>query len=298
MSERWELYTGEALAVLSCLGEGRVQCCITSPPYFRLRDYGDPRQLGQEDSPEEYVERLVEILEQVRLLLRDDGVLWLNLGDGYANDSADGAWVRRHPVIKPKDLIGIPWRVALALQEAGWWLRSEVIWSKTNPLPSSSRDRPNRNHEHLFLLSKSRRYHFDLDAIRVPALTQGDIDWGRLRRRQDGVGQTTGGVSSERSCVTGGMRSPWSVWPAAVSRDPSAHSATMPREIVHRCVLSSSRPGDMVLDPFCGSGTTGLVALEEARRFLGVELVEEYAQIARKRLEVAGAQTTIWEAGA
>lgn len=270
-----EIRQGDALTLLEEIREGSAQCCVTSPPYWGLRDYGNAKQIGLEATPEGYVARMVEVFREVRRVLRDDGTLWLNLGDSYAaggnnsgsrpEDLADkqrsnaGCRYKRRtapPGLKPKDLVGIPWRVAFALQADGWWLRSDIIWAKTNPMPESITDRPTKSHEYLFLLAKSERYRYDAEAIAEPA-----------------VGGTYKATRNRRT-----------VWSIASEPFLGAHFAVMPQALVEPCILAGSKPGDLVLDPFAGSGTVGVVALRHGRRFLGLELNPEYCEMARNRI--------------
>jgi site-specific DNA-methyltransferase (cytosine-N4-specific) len=253
---------GDALELLESIPDGTFQTTITSPPYWSLRDYGIQGQIGAESSVEEYVENLVALFEQVRRATRDDGTLWLNLGDSYT--SGGRTWRapdKKNPIramdmrpptpdgLKPKDLIGVPWRLAFALQEAGWYLRADVIWHKPNCQPESVKDRPTRAHEYLFLFSKSERYKYDADAVRGP---------------------------NNRNLRT--------VWDVKTKPYRGAHFATFPVDLIEPSLLLTTSPDDLVLDPFLGSGTTGLVALEEQRRFLGIELNPEYIAIAENRI--------------
>lgn len=253
---------GDALTVLRRLLTGSVQCVVTSPPYWGLRDYNDPHQIGLEDTLVQYINRLVEIFAEARRVLRDDGVFWLNVGDAFT--SGNRGWrapdkknraramsVRPNTPagLKAKDLIGIPWRLALALQDDGWYLRTDIIWNKPNAMPESVKDRPNRSHEYLFMLTKSERYFYDREAVAAPN--------GRNLR---------------------------SVWDINTRPYPEAHFATFPPALVEPCILSSTRAGDVVLDPFFGSGTVGLVAAPLQRRYLGIELNPEYVEIAARRL--------------
>lgn len=257
------IVVGDAHEVLARLPEGMFQTCVTSPPYWSLRDYGIPGQIGLELSLDDYVESLVKVFGGVHRVLRDEGTLWLNIGDSYT--SGGRTWRapdKKNPVramdvrpptpdgLKPKDLIGVPWRLALALQEAGWYLRSDVVWYKPNCQPESVKDRPTRSHEYLFLFSKSERYVYDASAVRGPN--------GR------------------------NLRTVWSINTRAY---PEAHFATFPPELVEPCVSLCTSPGDWVLDPFLGSGTSGVVALESGRRFVGIELNPEYVGIAQRRLD-------------
>ncbi len=279
------------------LRDQTVQCIVTSPPYFQLRDYQcGPRQLGLEATPEQYVANLVEVFREVRRVLRDDGVLWLVIGDSYrgakwrgsrglgakqarnrgrapAQRSLD-AGGHCHQVLKQKDLIGIPWRVALALQADGWHLRADVIWAKPNPMPEPVLDRPTRSHEYVFLLSKRRRYFYD------------DPSANRFNRPH-GLAWGNRGNSTFWNDV-GGKRNRRDVWQLPSEPTSDAHYATFPAELAKLCILAGSRLGDLVLDPFLGSGTTGEMAERLGRRWIGIELSAEYAALARRRTAQAG----------
>lgn len=259
---------GDAAQVLESFPDGSVQTVVTSPPYWSLRDYGIPGQIGLETSVEEFIKSLTRTFDQVRRVLRDDGTLWLNIGDSYtsggrtwrAPDKKNRARAMdsRPPTpdgLKPKDLIGVPWRLAFALQAAGWYLRADIVWNKPNCQPESVTDRPTRSHEYVFLFSKSERYYYDVKAVPGP---------------------------NDRR-----LRTVWDVKTRAVP-EASGHFATFPPELVEPCIRSSSRPGDLVLDPFLGSGTAALVALRERRRFIGIELHPEYLAMARDRVYASG----------
>jgi DNA modification methylase len=279
-----KIICGDSIDGLGSIESESVQCCVTSPPYFGLRDYGVAGQLGMESTPAEYIEKLVDVFDQVRRVLKPDGVLWLNMGDSYAGSwgaqsrQGEGAMKGRSIVaarqiaaaqkkthtgtipkndwgLKTKDLMGMPWRVAFALQGAGWWLRSDIIWHKPSCMPESIRDRPTRSHEYLFLLTKSRHYYYDADAIRETA------------------------VSDEYM-----VRNARTVWSIASQPFKGAHFACFPPKLVEPCVLAGSRLGDLVLDPFCGAGTTGLVAHRLGRRFVGIEINPDYVAMARQRI--------------
>ncbi|HEY1188793.1 MAG TPA: site-specific DNA-methyltransferase, partial [Gemmata sp.] len=300
------ILTGDCRDVLPTLPERSVQCCVTSPPYFGLRDYNVDGQIGLERTVEEYVAQMVAVFRAVRRVLADDGVLWLNLGDSYAaqrggthqpaetlaggrggkTESGDrvnrGRFDGYNPTrnasaigFKHKDLIGIPWRVAFALQADGWWLRSDCIWSKPNPMPESVTDRPTRSHEYVFLLTKSARYFYDADAVREAAIGADRVRADRVggNKYVEGVKHSDGAVfvsATERR-----LRSVWTITPRPFR---GAHFATFPPELAERCVKAGSRPGDAVLDPFGGSGTTGMVADRLGRDAVLVELNPEYAE--------------------
>lgn len=328
------LLTGDCLTVLRGLPDGIVRCCVTSPPYWGLRDYGHAGQLGLEATPDAYVASMVAVFREVRRVLADDGTLWLNLGDSYA-----GSWgnqgrkdergsqrpingpmiqslVGQYPQkesntgavpdgFKPKDLIGIPWRVAFALQADGWYLRSDIIWAKPNPMPESVTDRPTKAHEYVFLLSKSARYFYDAQAIAEP-MAEATLE----RISQSSFDEQSGGAkdygddsnrSMRRALVNlkrramcpqledGGhngtaSRNARTVWPIATQPYSGAHFATFPEELARRCILAGSAAGDTVLDPFSGSGTTAAVAVGNGRRAIGIELNPAYQDLARQRI--------------
>jgi len=294
----WTIREGCALDVLPTLDAGSVQTCVTSPPYWGLRDYGRPGQIGLEATPEAYVERLVAVFREVRRVLADDGVLWLNLGDSYNGSGGSGGQVRpggkvagQPPVsgvnvsgLKPKDLVGIPWRVAFALQADGWYLRSDIIWSKPNPMPESVRDRCTKAHEYLFMLTKRARYYYDADAMQEPASQR--ASGNHARRCADGaVGDRPGDHLGRSVPWKGTTRNRRSVWTISTRPYPGAHFAVMPPALVEPCIKAGSRIGDTVLDPFSGAGTVGLVARRLQRRYIGVELNTDYAELSRGRIE-------------
>jgi DNA modification methylase len=256
------ILVGDVRERLSHIANSSVQCCVTSPPYWGLRDYGHESQLGLEASPEAYVENIVQVFREVRRILKDDGVLWLNLGDSYG---------------KNKQLVGIPWKVAFALQADGWWLRQDIIWSKPNPMPESVTDRCTKAHEYLFLLTKSPRYYFDNTAIKEPAIYAGD-DRGTRKDSRRGTDMNS------MSGVTGDHKNRRSVWSICPKPFKGAHFAVMPEALCEPPILATSKPDDLVLDPFTGSGTVAVVALRHNRNFIGVELNPQYAQIAENRI--------------
>jgi DNA modification methylase len=334
---------GDCRSALRALPEESVNCCVTSPPYWGLRDYGNPDQIGREETPEAYVENMRQVFAEVWRVLRNDGTLWLNLGDTYnAYNGNRGCetgpsknvhyQLQKLPAgygltaknLKPKDLVGIPWRVAFALQSAGWYLRSDIIWAKANCMPESVTDRPTRSHEFLFLLSKSPKYYYNHEAIREPCLYDVDGTGTAARkaraegnklmptgerngirpagyknsvnfegknkgkekqrghsRRHDGFNDRWDKMEKEEQCT--GMRNKRDVWTVAPANYPEAHFATYPPELIKPCILAGCPAGGVVLDPFAGSGTTGMVALELGRRAVLVELNPEYVNFIHER---------------
>jgi DNA modification methylase len=320
-------HVGDCRRLLKQLPTGCVQTCITSPPYWGLRDYGHEGQIGLEATPELFVAELVAVFREVRRVLADDGTLWVNLGDSYitkprgpggaASSTLTGTsnserrqrrWEQTDPkksprearamrasahgALKNKDLVGIPWMTAFALRADGWYLRSEIIWSKPSPMPESVIDRPTKAHEHIFLLSKQERYLYEVDAIREPLSPHTHSTYGTTRKRVevDGVGRVASHGPSrdvpERKPkldgngeILGGNKR--SVWTVATQPYDGAHFATFPPKLIEPCVLAGSRVGDLVLDPFFGSGTTGQVAEKHGRRWVGFDL--GYAELAAAR---------------
>jgi len=353
------LYLGDCLVALKTLPDQCINTCVTSPPYWGLRDYGVKGQLGLEKSMHDYINKVVEIFREVKRVLRNDGTLWLNLGDSYASGGrksrdpgqskihpsfegenyADGLRPDDPPGIKAKDLIGIPWRVAFALQADGWYLRQDIIWAKPNPMPESVRDRCTKAHEYIFLLAKSERYYWDFDAMQEP--TNGMVHrrgskmpdgWdsstgegghgsfhknGREKGKRDSwngsefhtgkTGEHQLGRSSKKRGVTPKSAEPGSgikanasfhaatvdlvetrnrrsVWTVATQPYKEAHFATFPQKLIEPCIKAGCPIDGVVLDPFAGSGTTGLVALQQACRFIGIELNPDYLALIQKRL--------------
>ena len=315
--------------------DASVDCCVTSPPYWGLRDYGVAGQIGLESTPAEYVSRMVEVFREVRRVLKDDGTLWLNLGDSYAGSYGNqgrkesrgeqrrinGPMIQdfgrvvthaidcdmdedcscspagkypsmmsktgsldRTPGLKQKDLVGIPWRVAFALQADGWYLRSDIIWSKPNPMPESVTDRPTKAHEYLFLLSKSERYHYAAELIAEESLNAGKMV---KTNGADGYDSETMNLRTregfKRGVLVKDTRNRRSVWTIPSEPFPGAHFAVMPTALVKPCVLAGCRPGGPVLDPFAGSGSTLLAAKDLGRRAIGIEIEERYCEIAATR---------------
>lgn len=298
------LYCGDALDVLRTMPDQDVDCIVTSPPYFGLRDYGSEGQYGLEASPAEYVETMRAVLSEARRVLADDGTLWLNIGDSYYSGRGASTGVdeknpaRRFGVrsldkggaswASPKNLLGIPWRVALALQDDGWILRNDIIWNKPNGMPESVNDRLATKHEHLFMFSKSPRYWFDLDPIREVHAETSLARAGRNRftadRSQEGVG--TPHTAAPQQAIHEGGKNPGDVWTIASQPFAEAHFAVMPPELARRAVLAGCKTGGTVLDPFSGSGTTGLVAQRNGRKYIGIDLSADYLDMSlRTRLQ-------------
>lgn len=303
------IHCGDSREILSTLPSGSIHCCVTSPPYFGLRDYGVHGQIGLEPTPDEFVASLVSVFREVRRVLRDDGTLWLNLGDSYAanrtyqvpstkggvkhgpGQSAGGRGSEVPDGLKPKDLIGIPWRVAFALQADGWYLRQDIIWHKPNPMPESVKDRCTKAHEYIFLLSKGPKYYFDAEAMREPCSE------GMQRRATKGHTRGAGGkidASRQDSDTLRGEhakvidvsngRNRRSVWTVTTKPYKGAHFATFPPDLIRPCILAGSPEGGTVLDPFTGSGTTGMVSVSEGRSFVGIELNPDYIKLAEERI--------------
>ncbi len=289
----------------------KTQMCVTSPPYFGLRDYGHDGQIGLEQTPEEYIAAIIEVFRCVRDVLADDGTLWLNLGDSYGAaggntyagfnkrwNGTGGAGSKQDATLagvtdrkistslKPKNLLGIPWRVALALQADGWILRQDIIWHKPNPMPESVRDRCTKAHEYIFLLSKSEQYYFDSEAFAEPvaASTVERLSQATLAQ-QIGSSRVPGKTNGNMKAVGDTeKRNRRSVWTIATRPYKGAHFATFPPALIEPCILAGSRPGDVVLDPFMGSGTTAQVALQHDRKYLGCELNPEYGPLQQERI--------------
>ncbi len=300
----YTLLQGHCLEVLRTLPAESVQTCVTSPPYFGLRDYGCNGQIGLESTPDAFVTSLVEVFAEVHRVLKSDGTLWLNLGDSYAGKSqslpGDGrsgfsnnrkALVQRMSEgLKHKDLIGIPWRVAFALQQYGWYLRQDIIWHKPNPMPESVTDRCTKAHEYIFLLSKSDRYYYDYEAIKEDATTPPTIRDKHAEGYQADYVKGDRFSSGARVYGADGRRNKRSVWTVPVKGFPGAHFATYPTELIRPCILAGSQRGDTVLDPFNGSGTTGFVSMEERRKYIGIDINDEYLAIAEARIKSAQVQ--------
>jgi len=297
-----KIYKGDCRTVMANLPEQSVNCCVTSPPYFGLRDYGNDAQIGLEQTPEDYVAALVDVFRGVRRVLRDDGTVWLNLGDSYVGTGHKGDYTdpmykgrngqkiavnNKVKGLKSKDLIGIPWRVAFALQEDGWYLRQDIIWSKPNPMPESVKDRCTKAHEYIFLLSKSPRYYFDNEAIKEQSKTE------PVLRDKMGEGYQANYPNGDRFSmgerVWGSeLKNKRSVWTVSPKPFSEAHFAVYPPELIEPCILAGCPEGGTILDPFGGSGTTAVVADRLGRNSILAELNEDYIEIARNRIETDG----------
>lgn len=299
---------GDCLDHLRAMLPGAFQCCVTSPPYYGLRDYGNADQIGLEETPELYVAKLVEVFREVRRVMREDGTLWLNLGDSYAG-SGKGAWdrtdVQKEVYVpkpngreasmnkvpngcKPKDLIGIPWMVAFALRADGWWLRQDIIWHKPNPMPESVTDRCTKAHEYIFLLSKSARYYYDAEAVKEIAVTAMKPNSPSIKvhnEQSQGRHGKTSMLYAGNDVLRPEYSNKRSVWTVTTKPFSEAHFATFPEDLIKPCILAGCPEDGIVYDPFMGAGTTALVAHKLHRNFIGSELNPEYIKIADKRLK-------------
>jgi DNA modification methylase len=301
-----KIYNMDCMEGLKQLEDNSIHCCVTSPPYFGLRDYGVDGQLGLEPTPEVYVSHMVEIFKEVKRVLRADGTLWLNLGDSYAGNGKGGqsntkrsenwqpSYANKGVVsagLKPKDLIGIPWMVAFALRADGWYLRQDIIWHKPNPMPESVTDRCTKAHEYIFLLSKSQKYYYDHEAIKEETITKDNSQRNRdITKLNNTPGRTRmAGLKTNNY----DYRNKRSVWTVATKPFKEAHFATFPPDLISPCIKASCPKGGTVLDPFMGAGTTALVAYDEGCNYIGFELSKEYCNIAEKRIKTHTAQMRI-----
>ena len=293
---------GDCKETLKQFPRGSAQMCVTSPPYYGLRDYGgEANQIGQEETPEEFVNNLVEVFREVRDVLKDDGVLWLNIGDSYYNYRPGTGGLPKQTVsktsqdlptqcnrrankldgLKEKDLIGIPWMLAFALRADGWYLRQDIIWHKPNPMPESVKDRCTKSHEYVFLLSKNKKYYYDNEAIKEPVKQ----DWG-TRDRTKGKYHNPGTGLAPHSGLSKSYdrKNKRSVWSVTNKPYKGAHFACFPPDLIEPCILAGSKKGDIILDPFMGSGTTASMALQHDRHYYGCELHEDYGSLIQKRI--------------
>lgn len=309
------IYLGDAKEVLSRFPDQSIDCCVTSPPYYGLRDYGVSGQLGLEQTPEAYIENLVSVFRDVRRVLKDNGTLWVNIGDSYAGGSGRWGGTKnlsylqstspgsltqiqytnpwKHPHIKPKDLIGIPWTLAFALRAEGWFLRQDIIWQKGNCQPESIKDRCTKSHEYIFMFSKKPKYYYDIDAIREPHTSLDDLmrrvrngkaEWKTVKAGAGGPYAMSGTGKDRRKSYHPLGRNKRTVWTVSLTKTKEAHFATYPEKLIVDCIKAGCPAGGVVLDPFIGSGTTAVVALKEGRQYVGIELNPEYIGIAERRI--------------
>jgi DNA modification methylase len=305
-----ELRCGDCLEVLRTLPADSIDCCVTSPPYWGLRNYQVDGQLGLEKTPEEYVAKMVEVFREVRRVLKKEGTLWLNLGDSYASGLKGSGGLSEKQLsnagsryrmsqrlthgLKPKDLVGIPWRVAFALQADGWWLRQDIIWAKPNPMPESCRDRCTKSHEYIFLLTKAASYYFDNEAIKEDSVGEWNSaeDWKARQNLTapelegtDRELQRTRGYGTNHPDVIQNKRNKRSVWTVNVETNNAGHYATYPEELIRPCILAGCPEGGMVLDPFAGTATTGIVCKQQRKSFIGIEISPAYLKLAKRRID-------------
>lgn len=304
-----KIYQGDSLEVLKTFEDNSIDCCVTSPPYYALRDYGVDGQIGLEDSPEEYIKRLTEVFMEVNRVLKPNGTLWLNIGDSYNGNKVGNTEVVKNKKVsesnyfhkklwsgaKPKDLIGIPWMLAFSLRNAGWYLRQDIIWHKPNPMPESVKDRCTKSHEYIFLMTKSQKYYFDYEAIREQAnpnyisknIRCGGNKYGDKNGHNAQIYSGNVYEQKKKDKIQGGayyVRNKRDVWSINVKPNKEAHFATYPPELVSNCIIAGCPEGGVVLDPFIGSGTTGIVANKLGRHYVGIELNPEYVKMAERRI--------------
>lgn len=293
------IFHGDCLEVLKGLPDGSVDCCVTSPPYYGLRDYGNDKQIGLEETPEEYIKKLTDVFHEVKRVLKDNGTLWLNIGDSYNGAKKGNTEVNKHKNVatdsfekklwsgaKPKDLIGIPWMLAFALRNDGWYLRQDIIWHKPNPMPEPVKDRCTKSHEYIFLLSKSQQYYFDYEKIQEDAVS--NVGDARIRFGGSKYGDNNDrkfAIYSGNEWTPTTTRNKRDVWDIPVQPTKEAHFATFPERLVEPCILAGCPEDGMVIDPFFGSGTTGRVAERLGREWCGIELNPDYIDIAMKRTD-------------
>ena len=293
-----KIICGDAVETLRTLPPESVNCCITSPPYYGLRDYGAAGQIGLEGSPGEYIARLMDVFREVKRVLRDDGTIWIVIADSYAGRSKGASKGETKPWgnIKPKDLVGIPWTLAFALRDDGWYLRSAIVWSKPNPLPESCRDRPTRSYEHVFLLSKSYQYYYDQGAVKEPVAAGTHARMKRaISDKHKYVNATIGQPPqtfnrprpnrSGEELMLADTRNLRDVWTVTTKSYRGAHFAVFPVELIIPCILAGCPAEGVVLDPFFGSGTTGVAAVALGRQYIGIDINPEYCRLAEDRLK-------------
>lgn len=311
------IYCGNALQTLKNFPDESVDCCITSPPYYGLRDYGVDKQIGIEECPEKYIDNLMEVFSEVKRILKKQGTLWLNLGDSYSrsnqgignskgfsnlqksNQGSFCSYTRKYSLLsklknyKPKDMLGIPWTVALDLRDKlGFYLRQDIIWAKPNPMPERVKDRCTKSHEYIFLFSKSRKYYFDSDSIKEKAKSESKdrykYKFNTGIKEISGNGRSNKGSNSQGFKAFTGFRNKRDVWTINVKGFKGAHFATFPTELVKPCILAGCPENGIVLDPFFGSGTVGVVAKQLNRNYIGIDINEDYCKLAEERIQKGG----------
>jgi len=307
MQESSMILIGDVRERLKELPDQSVNCCVTSPPYWGLRDYGNDGQIGLEQDPDDFVAQLVAVFREVKRVLRDDGTLWLNIGDSYNGSGGNHQPHHKNETgfqgkigaekykgkgrhidtggLKPKDLVGIPWMLAFALRTDGWYLRQDIIWHKPNPMPESVTDRCTKSHEYIFLLSKSPRYYYDNEAIKEPSANLGKTAIKFGGNKYGDSDDPKHATKSGNEYTDAGTRNKRDVWTVSTRSYKGAHFATFPTALIEPCILAGSPIGGVVLDPFFGAGTTGLVAQRHGRKWIGCELNPEYAALAQTRIE-------------
>jgi len=296
-----KIINGDCLEVLRTLPDESVNCCVTSPPYYGLRDYGIDGQIGLEETPDEYIGKLVAVFHEVKRVLRSDGTLWVNIGDTYNGTKKGNTEVVKHKAVadsnefvkkkwggcKQKDLIGIPWMLAFALRADGWYLRQDIIWHKPNPMPEPAKDRCVKSHEYIFLLSKNPQYYFDYQSIQEGANPKYKYHYNSMfnvgQKEVNGGGRPNGSSNTAGMKTYTGKRNKRDVWSITTKPIHDAHFATFPEDLIKPCILAGSPKEGIVLDPFFGSGTTGRVAEMLGRDYIGIELNPEYIEISEKR---------------
>ena len=322
-TENWKLFNGDSLEVLKQLPDNILDCCVTSPPYYALRDYGYEGQIGLEQTPEEYISKLVAVFAEVKRVLKPSGTLWVNIGDSYAG-SGKGAWENKTAQkevyvpdrdspqckmpktwdrIKAKDLIGIPWMLAFALRADGWYLRQDIIWAKTNCMPESVTDRCTKSHEYIFLLTKSPKYFYDADAIKTDAAEETAQRYKYQffdGEAKHGAGRIDDAINTAGMKEFNGKANKRDVWfvnaSGGYTDERSAHYATYPKKLIEPCILAGCPEGGVVLDPFNGTGTTGSVAIQWQRKYIGIDLSKDYIDMATRRLQKESDQFCFFDA--
>ena len=328
-----KIYQGDSLEVLKTFEDNSIDCCVTSPPYYALRDYGVDGQIGLEETPEKYIERLTGVFMEVHRVLKPNGTLWLNIGDSYWGGGWRNASFNEHSgsiqkgsigthcgesmpackgnagIYKPKDLVGIPWMLAFSLRNAGWYLRQDIIWHKPNPMPESVTDRCTKSHEYIFLLSKGQKYYFDYDTIQQEATGYDGRKDTMMKGSKKYDAQIMPNQSVQSMAKNGHerwkfkantigrlcpVRNKRDVWSINIKPNKEAHFATYPQELVSTCVLAGCPERGIILDPFMGSGTTGIVANKLGRHYVGIELNPEYVGMAERRIGLEKAQLKLF----